>query len=92
MKEQRSADRRKNDHSTPCDLLHQHINVAALLHQDVQEIKSQLATMVELLEVFNNTKGFVRTLQMIGMAAKWITVVGAAVAVVGSLFYYGTRK
>lgn len=90
--EKRSADRRKNDHATPCDLLHQHINVAAMLHEDVQEIKAQLATMVELLEVFNNTKGFVKTLQVVGMVAKWITVVGGAIAVVGGLFYYGTRK
>jgi hypothetical protein len=62
------------------------------IHDDLQEMKAlqehQKATldeMKEILVIWNNTKGFINTVRMIGTVLKW--VVGAGTAA-GLLIYW----
>lgn len=65
------------------------------IHKDLMEMKDlqaeQKATldeMKDILIVWNNTKGFINTVRVIGVVLKWLVGVGAAVGMV----YYWAKK
>lgn len=82
MVEQRQQPRRTSDtHSTPCAVLQEQVTLA-------EEIRKELKDIRDLLEAWNNAKGFVRTIQTIGTIVKWITAFGASI----TLIYYWLKK
>lgn len=61
----------------------------ALVHADLQGIKKlqvrqqkTLDEMNDLLKAWNNAKGFITTLKVIGVVIKWVAMVGAACAAI----------
>lgn len=69
-------------HNSPCDHLNQYVDFQEVIRLDLEEIKSDLKAVKELLDAWKNMKGFIRTMQIIGSVAKWITVTGAAFAAI----------
>lgn len=72
--------RRKDDgHPTPCPLLADHMNISANILADLKAIKETQHSMMEMIAAWNSTKGFVKTMQLLGAVAKWMTIIGGAV-------------
>ena len=66
--------------------------MVATIHADLLEIKMTLQdnratadTMLEILIAWNQTKGFVKTIQLIAEVAKWLVVVGGTI---GAIVYF----
>lgn len=57
-----------------------------LIHDDLQNIKSELKTVTEILVAWNNAKGFVRTIKFIGDIVKWGAPIVAALAAMWYFF------
>ena len=60
-----------------CPVFHNHTDVT-MLHADLQEIKQTLAEMKEIVTAWNDAKGFIKTVRIIGEVLKWAVAVGAA--------------
>lgn len=60
-----------------------------LIHSDLQEIKLQLVQLKEILEAWNNAKGFVRTIKLIGDIVKWGVPL---VAIISTVWYFLTTR
>ena len=58
---------------------------------ELQELKAQSKTQLEIITVWNNTKGFVRTISMLGTVAKWIAGVAAAVVAIWMFITHGYK-
>ena len=65
------------------------------IHDDLQGIKllqkgqkETLDEMKEILIVWNNTKGFINTIRIIGTILKWVVSIGAALG----LIWYWIKK
>jgi len=79
MTESRSPERRKQDHIPPCSILKTHVDLEKALLVELNEIKKSLADMKDLLQIFNNTRGFVTVLKwlggiVIGLGALWLAI------------------
>lgn len=46
----------------------------------------------EIVSLFQSAKGFIRFMGMLGTVAKWVTKVGAAVAIGWAIFRYGVME
>lgn len=57
----------------------------------VHTIEGQNQTQLEMMEAWNNTKGFVKTVVILGKVAKFIAVTGGAVATVWAAIKYGVN-
>jgi hypothetical protein len=53
-------------------------DIVKLIHADLKGIKEELAKVAEVVEAWEDAKGFVKTIRTIGEIAKWIAVVSAA--------------
>ena len=73
------------NHEPPCETLKDHqLNTDErldLLLERMDELALRQANMAEILLAWNNTKGFVRTFQAISRAIRWVSMTGAATAV-----------
>lgn len=88
----RACDRNECDgHSSPCDNLNRHVDFQATIMHDLEEIKQDLKSVKELLDAWKNMKGFIRTMQIIGAVAKWLTVTGAAFAAIWYWLHGGDK-
>jgi len=65
------------------------------IHKDLQGIKTlqeeqkvTLDEMKEILVVWNNTKGFINTVRVIGTVLKWVVGIGT---VIGILVYWAKK-
>lgn len=63
-------------------------NVMYMLQEDMQATKEAVLAMKEMLDVWNNTKGFVRTLQVLGSVAKWLLAMGVTVGAIWAAINY----
>lgn len=70
-------------------------NMVTLIHADLQEIRQlqlaqtqTLGAVKELLEAWDDAKGFIRVVKLLGNVAKWLTGVGAAFG----LIWYWWKK
>ena len=86
MNNRRATDRipcdRVNDGlSTPSAEIAGH-QMLSVIHQDLQSIKSDIKTMREVLSAWDNAKGFVKVVRISGDVAKWVVLVGAAIAAI----------
>lgn len=52
------------------------------IHQDLQDIKKEVSKMNEVVQAWDNAKGFIRTVRVIGEVAKWMVATGAAIAAI----------
>lgn len=62
-------------HQSPCEDLNAQKG-------KIDQMAIDLARMREILEAWNNAKGFISTLNWLGRAAKWLTTIAAGLAVV----------
>jgi len=56
----------------------------------LDELTLKQANMAEIIVAWNNTKGFVRTVQMVSKIVRWFTVTAAAVAAIWYLINHGS--
>ena len=64
-----------------------HADLAAI--KTLQETQSErLGKVAEILEAWDNTKGFVKTVKLIAAVAKWFVVVGGTAT---ALYYWFKR-
>ena len=68
-------------HTTPCDKLLERVGVEEQIFDRLDSIEEQLKQMHEMMQVWNNTKGFVATIRNAGGVILWIVGIGAAVTV-----------
>ncbi|HEY6019804.1 MAG TPA: hypothetical protein VIY48_07835 [Candidatus Paceibacterota bacterium] len=69
--------------------------VAPLLNRalvELETIRKQNDTQLEIMTAWNNAKGFVRTIGMMGTVAKWVGSVSAALAVILASLHWGGGK
>ncbi len=69
--------------------------IAPLMRQalsELKELKAQSKTQLEIMTVWNNAKGFVRTLSMLGTVAKWIAGVTAAIGAIWLAITHGFNR
>lgn len=59
-----------------------------LLLERMDEISARQAAMAEIVVAWNNTKGFVKTVQAISKGIRWIAITGAGA---GALWYFITH-
>lgn len=81
--EHRHMMRRKDDHEAPCQYLTDHLNLERRIFEKLDSIESDIRSTKEIVEIWNSTKGFLSTVQVIGTLAKWVVTVGAALAAIG---------
>lgn len=69
--------------------------MVTLIHADLQEIRNlqltqaeMLSAVKEILEAWDDAKGFIKVVKLLGNIAKWMTGVGAAFG----LIYYWWKK
>lgn len=76
------------NHTPPCPILQDYMQVSEQIHIDLQLIKQTLTETKEMLEAFRNAKGFIRTVQILGEIAKWCIAIGT---VVTAIYWWGKR-
>ena len=90
-------------HHSPCEKLNDHLEFDAkvlaqqeliisrldLITKNQEAISATLVSMTEILEAWNNTKGFVKTMVTISGFMKWLVAFGASVAAV---WYFVFRR
>lgn len=59
------------------------------IREDLAEVKAAVLTMKEIIEAWNDAKGFVRTIKLIGEVFKWVAKVAAAIGAVWLLVKTG---
>lgn len=59
----------------------------ALIHDDLQRIKAELVTVKEILEAWNNAKGFVKVVKLVGDIVKWGSPVVVAILATWYFFF-----
>ena len=64
-------------HASPCDKLTEQETLIKELHDDVKAMR-------EMLEAWNNAKGFVSTLRLLGVVMRWLAAISAGIA---AIFY-----
>lgn len=78
--------------------------VISTLHEDLKRIleaqreqkqlqeeqAAELKKVAEILEAWNNAKGFVKTVRMIGEVSKWLVIVGGSMAAIWYFLHSGT--
>ena len=76
-------------HGTPCPNLIVHTTVQEQLLVDMHEMKAimesnskMLLEIKEMVTAWKNIKGFIKTLSIIGVVAKWCTVIVAGIVAV----------
>lgn len=52
------------------------------IHEDLKAIKDEVSKMNEVLQAWNNAKGFIKTIRLLGEVAKWLVATGAAIAAI----------
>lgn len=57
-------------------------NLIEQIHNDLKDIKDEVAKMTELMAAWDNAKGFVKTIRVIGELTKWVVAVGAAITAI----------
>lgn len=71
---------------TPLDELKEYVDSVDdkldLLLERIEELALRQASMSEIMLAWNNTKGFVKTVQTVSKVLRWIAVTGAALSVV----------
>lgn len=71
-------------HETPCQILQDCKEDTSTritnLEKDVGEIKDDVKAMREIIEAWNNSKGFVITLRIMSKVMIFVTTTGAALA------------
>ena len=60
-----------------CPVFHNHTD-GTMIHADLQEIKQTLVEMKEIVTAWNDAKGFIKTVRIIGEGLKWAVAVDAA--------------
>jgi len=79
-------------HDSPCktltDCISEKDETMSLINQrliniendlrDIHKMKDDLSTVAEILSAWNNTKGFVTTLKILGRVIMWSAAIGAA--------------
>ena len=60
-----------------CPGFHNHTD-GTMIHADLQEIKQTLVEMKEIVTAWNDAKGFIKTVRIIGEGLKWAVAVDAA--------------
>ena len=59
----------------------------SLIHDDLREIKTELVTVKEILVAWNNAKGFVKTVKLVGDIVKWGSPVVVAILTTWYFFF-----
>ena len=83
-------------HPTPCPMLSDHLALSSEIHEDIADIKIQQAElgknqaeMLEILNAWKQTKGFVQTMQTVSSIAKWLVMFGGTC---GAIYYFFVHK
>lgn len=69
--------------------LSQQVAEAVEARQTLVEIQHDVAHMREIIEAWNNAKGFVATIRFLASVVKWTAVIGSAVGLVWYVLKYG---
>lgn len=77
----RASDSELDESFRQCPAYTEH-EIVSLIHDDLKGIKEELKKVAEVVEAWEDAKGFVKTIRTIGEVAKWIAVVSAAVAAI----------
>lgn len=73
-------------HHIPCDHSLETREIVHLMQEDMHTIRTDVKSMKEILDAWNDAKGVIRTIQLLGQIAKWIGGIAAAVGAVWLLF------
>ena len=75
-----------DNHESPCAPLEEHRTELEehrkSLVEKIDKMQATLDSVAEIVIAWNNAKGFINTLQTLGVAAKWFTLTGASVAAI----------
>ena len=70
-----------------------------LIHADLQEIRQlqlaqteTLGAVKEILEAWDDAKGFIKIVKVVGNTVKWMALVGAAFGGAWAAFKYGMKQ
>ena len=87
--ERRECDHLGDGHTSPCKNLMVHTELETNILVELNAIRqgqtlilTQQESMKEMLEAWNNTKGFVTTIKTAGKLILWLVAIGAAWAIV----------
>lgn len=64
-------------------------DMRATVLKELRTIRKQSETQLEIMEAWNNAKGFVRTVQTLGRVATWVVRIAAVIAALWALIHYG---
>lgn len=71
------------DHVTPCQPLREckedTTERLTNIENDLKHIKESLESMVDIINTWNNGKGFVNTIRVLSKIAVWLGITGAAI-------------
>lgn len=73
-------------HTTPCQRLIERIEVEDRIFQRLEEIEKNQKVILEMMQVWNNTKGFVSTIRILGKLLVWVVAILAAWSVLSGDF------
>lgn len=81
-------------HAPPCEPLKECKKETSdrltTIETDIKEMKSDICAMRDILETWNNTKGFVTTVKVLSKLAIWASVtIGALTAIYHALKHLG---
>jgi len=62
------------------------------LMEELRAIRAQNEVQLEIMSAWNNAKGFVKGVQLIGRVTKWLAGFVAAVGAIWALLHYGGLK
>ena len=79
---------RRLEKEREADMILNQKSLDALL-DEVKAIRVQNDTQLEIMTAWNNAKGFVKSVQLIGSVAKWIAGFVAAIAAFAAAIHYG---
>lgn len=61
-----------------------------LILEKIEQISKTQKSMAEIVTAWNNTKGFVNTIQLISKVLRWASITGAAIAAIWYAITHGT--
>lgn len=79
-------------HDSPCKELDNHITLERQMAEDVRELKETCRAMKEMLEAWNNTKGFVTTIKNVGKLLLWLVAIVAAFSAMSEVFRHWLQQ
>lgn len=78
--------RHSDNHDSPCAPLKEHQTELEghrkSLVEKIDKMQATLNSVAEIVTAWNNAKGFINTLQTVGVVAKWFTLTGASVVAI----------